>query len=799
MSQKVQLEFSIEGLHCGGCVGRAEAALHAVQGVASAEVNLATGRAQVSGDGTLSSSMLVEALDQAGYPARIEEVEFELDNLSCAGCVGRAERALSAVSGTIAAHVNLATSKAHVSWLGPRDQLSLYRDAVSAAGYPARRAAPLRLSSEPDQDDTETHELAQQLGWAALLALPVMLLSMGVHMVPALARLVDGTVGTRGNWFLQFILTTAILAGPGALFLRRGLPALWRRAPDMNSLVALGTLAAWGYSSVALFFPALLPSDARTVYFEAAAVITLLILLGRWLEARAKRRTGAAIRALVALRPDTADVLRHEDFVEIPVDEIVTGDILRARPGTRIAVDGIITQGIGTVDEAMMTGEPLPVSKSEGDPVTGGTVNGAAVLHYRATRVGADTALAGIIRMVEQAQGAKLPIQAVVDRITYWFVPAVLGIAVLTVLVWLLLGPTIAHALVAGVSVLIIACPCAMGLATPVSIMVGTGRAAERGVLFRGGAALQALGDVRLVAFDKTGTLTTGAPELVGIHMAKGDDQAAALRLAAACEEGSEHPLALAIRDAAEGSLPVITDQQIIPGQGITARFDDHDVALGSRRFMLERGIEAPASHRPEATPVYLALGGRLLARFDIADTLKADSAETIAALGQRDIRTALITGDVAPSAQALARQLGLTQVTAEVLPAEKVAALTSLGAGPRAFVGDGINDAPVLAAAEVGIAIGTGTDIAIEAADVVLMSGDPRGVVTAIDLSRKTMANIRQNLFWAFGYNALLIPVAAGALYPLFGVMLSPMLAAGAMGLSSVFVLSNALRLKRA
>ncbi len=646
---------------------------------------------------------------------------------------------------------------------------------------------------------------------AALLTVPVFVLEMGSHAIPAIHSWVMSTLGMGTSWMIQFVLTSLVLAWPGRQFFRLGIPALFKRAPDMNSLVALGAGAAWAFSTVALFAPGLLPEGTRVVYFEAAAVIVTLILLGRTLEARAKGRTGQAIARLIGLRAKTALVERDGQTRERPLEQIVVGDVIHLRPGEKVSVDGTVLRGSSYIDESMITGEPVPVGKDAGSDVVGGTVNGTGALVFSATKVGDDTTLAQIIRMVEQAQGAKLPIQDLVNRITLWFVPAVMAVACLSFAAWLVLGPNpaLGFALVAGVAVLIIACPCAMGLATPTSIMVGTGRAAELGVLFRQGDALQGLGDVQTVAFDKTGTLTEGRPELTDLNVTAGFTRAQVLRLVASVEAASEHPIAAAIvrKAQSEGAVVVQADAFVsITGYGVSGRVEGHEMLVGADRLMAREGIALDALQsagaalgREGKTPLYAAIDGELAAVITVSDPIKPGSAAAIAALHDLGLSVAMITGDNKGTAQAIAARLGIDRVVAEVLPEGKVDALAQLQEGGRkvAFVGDGINDAPALAHADTGIAIGTGTDIAIEAADVVLMSGDPGGVVNALHISRRTMRNIRQNLVWAFGYNVLLIPVAAGIFYPFFGWMLSPALAAGAMALSSVFVLSNALRLR--
>lgn len=537
----------------------------------------------------------------------------------------------------------------------------------------------------------------------------------------------------------------------------------------------------------------------------------VLILFGRDLENRAKGRTGKAIQSLLGLRVKTAQVRRAGEFVECPIEEIVVGDVLSLRPGERVAVDGVVHEGSSYIDESMITGEPRPVEKSTGAALTAGTVNGMGHVIYEARRVGHDTTLSQIIQLVEQAQGAKLPIKALVDRLTLWFVPMVLTLAFVTVTVWMIWGPAPAlpYALVAGVCVLIIACPCAMGLATPTSIMVGTGRAAEMGVLFRKGDALQLLADVDVIAFDKTGTLTRGQPVLIDLDVADGLGRRAALQVMASVEQGSDHPIARAIvMAAAEEGLDLlpIQDGQTYAGLGLSAHVAGEEVILGTERFMRERGIDVKGYHgSAEAlasqgkSVIFAARAGQVIALAGVSDALKPSTQGAIAQLKAAGITVVMLTGDRRDAALQIAADLGIDQVHAELLPADKSRVLAELKTKARqlAFVGDGINDAPALAAADIGIALGTGTDVAVESADIVLMSGDLLGVVNAIEMSRLTLRNIKQNLFWAFGYNVALIPVAAGALYPAFGMLLSPILAAAAMALSSIFVLANALRLR--
>ena len=797
------LRFSVDNMSCAGCAGRAERALAAAPGVTEASVNIANHMAQVTGDAT--SETLRTALKTAGYPARETTHRLSIEGMTCASCTGRVERALEAIPGVLSASVNLATQTASIRGLDGAVTPEVLAQTVTETGYPAK----IVDTDTPSETHSEIEPLRRDTLIAAALTLPVFLTEMGGHLYPPLHHAIMGSLGMQTFWVLQFLLITLVLAWPGRRFFRIGLPLLAKGSPDMNSLVALGTLAAWSYSTIATFAPALLPEGTRAVYFEAAGVIVTLILAGRWMEARAKGRTGAAIRHLIGLRPDTVLLVRDGETVEVPLAEIAVGDLIKVLPGGRIAVDGVVIEGDSFVDESMITGEPVPVAKSPDEPVTGGTINGRKALVYRATAVGSNTVLARIIDMVQTAQGAKLPIQALADRVVRIFVPVVLGIAALTVAVWLAFGPepSLGYALVAGVAVLIIACPCAMGLATPTSIMVGTGRAAELGVLFRKGDALQRLDNARVVAFDKTGTLTEGRPSLVDQHCVPGVDAATMLRLTAAVERGSDHPIARAILSAAPSDLPDVTDSETVPGYGLIASVNGKALLVGSEQHLIEQGVDTSPLADAIArfadkghSLVCLALDGQATAVFAVADQIKPSAKPAIDALHAAGLKVAMISGDNPAAANAIARQLGIDHVTAGVRPDGKVDAIRDLRIrfGPVAFVGDGINDAPALAEADIGLAIGTGTDVAIEAADIVLASGRVSGVVNAVDVSRHTMRNIRQNLFWAFAYNTALIPVAAGVLFPAFGILLSPMLGAGAMALSSVFVLTNALRLRK-
>lgn len=811
MVEKTQVTMSIEGMSCASCVGRVEKTLAALEGFSDVSVNLASEEARVTVERPELLIAATQALKDLGYPARTSQVTLNIASMSCASCVGRVDKALAEVSGVLSVTVNLAAETAVVTYIDGAATIADLLSASSGIGYPAEVAESNTSQSQMERKEEEASDLRQGVLIAAALTLPVFVLEMGAHLVPGFHMVIEKTIGTQTSWLIQFVLASVVLFGPGRHFFTKGIPALLRGAPDMNSLVAVGTGAAWSYSVAATFLPSLLPDGVRAVYFEAAAVIVVLILIGRWLEARAKGRTGAAIQALLGLQVRTARVLKDGKSVEVDVDALAEGDTILVRPGERLPVDGVVVDGSSNVDESMITGEPVPVQKIAGTSVTGGTVNGSGSLTFRASRVGADTTLSQIIRMVEEAQGAKLPIQGLVDRVTLWFVPAVMALAGLTVVVWLAFGPdpALTFALVAGVSVLIIACPCAMGLATPTSIMVGTGRAAEMGVLFRKGDALQQLAEIDVIALDKTGTVTEGKPTLTDVIVAEGFERQMVLGLIAAVEERSEHPIAEAIVRGAQDAgitVPSPSGFRSVTGYGVAAQVEGHEVMVGADRYMIREGVDIAALIEDERdlagrgrTALFAAVDGNLAAVIAVADPVKTSSHAAISALHDRGFQVAMITGDKQETAEAIARETGIDHVIAGVLPDGKVAALENLSANGRkvAFVGDGINDAPALAHADVGIAIGTGTDVAIESADVVLMSGDLRGVVNAVEVSKRTMSNIRQNLVWAFGYNVALIPVAAGVLYPAFGLLLSPVFAAGAMALSSVSVLTNALRLR--
>ena len=860
-----ELHIGVQGMTCAACVNRVERGLKKLEGVEAVSVNLATEHAHVRYDPQKTTPQaLLEKVREAGYTPVVAEVELGVTGMTCAACVNRVERALKKLEGVLEASVNLATERAWVKYLPASTSVAQFKRAIRAAGYGVLElgTGQGRADLEREARAKEVADLRRALLTATVFALPLFLIAMLPMLFPPLEAWLMATFGhgvmSSLNW-VMLALATPIQFGPGLRFYRHGWQSLCSGSPDMNSLVMLGTSAAYFYSLGVVLFPGLFPPQARHAYFEAAGVVITLILLGKYLEALAKGRTSEAMRRLLSLQAKTARVVEGALEREIPVDEVLAGDWVVVRPGEKIPVDGVVVSGQSYVDESMITGEPIPVRKTEGDRVIGGTINQNGTLTFRATAVGEGTVLAQIIRLVENAQASKPPIQNLADRVVAVFVPIVLAIAALTALVWLVFGgeKALTFALVNTVAVLIIACPCAMGLATPVSIMVGTGKAAELGVLFRKGEALQTLQEARVVALDKTGTLTRGRPELTDLEVAPGFDEAEVLALVASLEQKSEHPIARAIVQAAQArGLPLSEPQgfEAFPGlgvsgqvgvvrpvnsrdsglsqQGIVRPVNSGDsrlsqpgivrpvnsrdsglsqpgivrVDVGADRHMARLGLDvsvfgSEAARLADAgkTPLYAAINGKLAAILAVADPIKEGSPEAIAALHRQGFKVAMITGDHTRAAHTIARQLGIDEVRAEVLPdgkAEAVRALQNKGY-KVAFVGDGINDAPALAQADVGIAIGSGTDVAIETADVILISGDLRGVPNAIALSRATLRNIQLNLFWAFAYNVLLIPVAAGALYPFTGWLLSPMLAGAAMGLSSLFVLSNALRLR--
>ncbi|WP_200192113.1 heavy metal translocating P-type ATPase [Halorhodospira abdelmalekii] len=742
-------------------------------------------------------------------------IQLAIEGMTCASCVARVERLATRLPGVEAAAVNLATAQATVRYDAAQATPEQIVAAIAQGGF----QATLRTADAAADDAAaaarsarEQRSLWRDLWFAAALTLPLVLLSMGPMLWPGLGEAMTALLPRGGWWWIEWLLVTPVLLWAGRRFFRHGVPALLRLTPEMNALVMLGTTSAWLYSTVVLLAPELFPEGARGVYFEAIGVIVTLVLLGRYLESKSRGRASAAIRRLLALQPPTACVVRAGGEEEIAATQVESGERVVVRPGERLPVDGKIVEGSSYVDESMVTGEPVPVARGVGDEVIGGTVNRSGAFVYVATRVGAATVLGQIVRMVEEAQAAKPPIQALVDRIAGVVVWAAIAVALSAAVLWWGLGFGVDHALVVAAAVLLIACPCAMGLATPLAIMVGTGRGAEQGILFRRGAAFQAAAEVDTVALDKTGTLTLGAPQLVAIEVADGFFADDVLAQAAAVEQRSEHPLAEAVVAAAQQrrlQIGEVTAFAAEPGYGVQGEVDGVRVAVGAWRFLDRLGVpvsrplyEQAARWAEEGrTAFYVVIGERVAAVLAVADPVKEGAAAAIRALHGMGLRTLILTGDHRATAEAVARKLGVAEVRSEVLPADKAAAIATLqGEGRRvAFIGDGINDAPALARADVGVAVGSGTDIAIESADVVVMSGDPRSMARGLGLARRTFKTIRQNLFWAFVYNLTLMPVAAGVLYPFWGVLLSPMMAAAAMTLSSLLVVSNSLRLRRA
>lgn len=804
-----ELRIGVAGMSCASCVSRVERVIAQQPGVTSAAVNLAAQTAVVQFD-RVDVPRLLEAVRSAGYEPVVERTDLAVGDMTCASCVARVERAIQGLPGVISTAVNLGTESATVEFLPDSVSRERIVQAIIEAGYHAEEE-----TAAPDvQQERQARELAglkRDLTLAAALTLPLVWISMIPMLLPAVASGMYGLLPVAAWHWLELALATPVLLWAGRRFLVQGLAELRHLAPGMNSLVMIGASAAWIYSLLVLVAPNLFPEGTANLYFEAAAVIVTLVLLGRALEALAKGRTSEAIRRLVRLQPKEALILRGDTEVAIPVQAVVPGDIVLVRPGERIPVDGIILVGQSYIDESMISGEPLPVRKQPESEVIGGTVNQTGAFRYRATRVGGDTLLAQIIRLVEEAQGGKPPIQRLADRIAAVFVPLVLVIALIAFVAWLAFGPppALRFAFVAAVSVLLIACPCAMGLATPTAIMVATGRGAAMGTLFRRGPAVETLARIDTLVLDKTGTITLGKPSLTAIRTF-GVDEGEALALIAAVERKSEHPVAGAIVQSAEAqglAIGEAEEVEAIPGYGIRARVEGRGLAIGSDRLMVRLGI--PLGDSAEwvaqqaaagATPVLAAADGRLIALLAVADPPKPSSRGAIAALRGLGLEIIMLTGDNRRTAEAVATVVGLERVIAEVLPDAKAAEVKRLqqGGARVAFVGDGINDAPALAQSDVGVAIGTGTDIAVEAGDLILMSGDLNACVNAIALSRRTMQTIRVNFFWAYAYNVALIPLAAGLFYPLTGWLLNPMLAAAAMSVSSLFVVTNSLRLQR-
>jgi Cu+-exporting ATPase len=818
--QRIRITIPVTGMSCASCVRRVERALANHEGVAEASVNFASEEASVAYHPEATKpDELIGVIREAGYGADVRESTFGVTGMTCASCVGRVERALRKVPGVVEASVNLANEKATVGYVAGEVGARDLKKAVEGAGYGVVRED--EGSSVEGSREREYGKLKSDFFLAAALTALIL-----IGSVPMMLGFMSPVPVAWLNLGL-LVLATPVQFWAGRRFYRGAWGALRHGQANMNTLVVMGTSAAYLYSVVATLAPQLFAAGRADVYFDTSALIITLILLGRLLEARAKGRTNEAIKRLAGLQAKTARVVRDGGEVDVPVEDVEVGDVVIVRPGEKIPVDGRVLTGESAVDESMITGESIPTTKRVGDEVIGATMNTSGSFRFEATKVGEETALQQIMRMVEEAQGSKAPIQRLADRISAVFVPAVIGVAAATFAIWLLFGPEPAFtfALLNTVAVLIIACPCAMGLATPTSIMVGTGKGAESGILIKGGEALEGAHKLDAVVLDKTGTLTRGEPELTGVVAQNGIRKEELLRLVASAERSSEHPLGEAIVRGAKDRGVALAEAdafEAISGGGIRARVDGREVLAGSSRFLSESGVHGDdlvargeELAREGKTPIYVAVNGEAAGLVGVADVVREESKEAVERLHSLGLEVAMLTGDNRRTAEAIARKLGIDRVVAEVRPNDKATEVKRLqGEGKRvAMVGDGINDAPALAQADVGIAIGTGTDVAMEAADLTLISGDVRGVARAIDLSKATVRNIKQNLFWAFAYNVALIPVAAGVLYPLFSDgsvpevlrpvlgeygFLNPVLAAAAMALSSVTVVSNALRLRR-
>jgi Cu+-exporting ATPase len=810
--QLISTEFPVHGITCASCVAKIEGGLTQLEGVKKANVNFATKRAAVTFDRkALQTGDLINTVRGLGYDVGIEKRTFPVRGMSCASCVEKVRTALSGVPGVNRAEVNFATERARVEYLSGVASLKDLSEAVRDAGYELLEAEEEdAVQKEKEAREGEYRALKRKFFAGLMLVVPLFVVGHWDRL--GLSRL--WAMSKETGFLIQLMLQTPVQFWVGWQFYKGAWTAAKRKTSDMNTLIAVGTSAAYFYSVLAIFFPwifagkGLLPE----VYFDTAGAIIVLILMGRLLEARARGQTSEALHKLIGLRAKTATVVRKNREEEIPVEEVRIDDIVIVRPGEKIPVDGTVVDGHSAVDESMVTGESIPVEKSSGDEVVGATLNKTGTFRFKATKVGKETMLAQIIKLVEEAQGSKPPIARLADVIASYFVPAVIAVAILTFVAWYFFGPepAVTYAVLNFVAVMIIACPCALGLATPTSIMVGTGKGAEYGVLIRGGEALETAHKLKAIVLDKTGTVTEGKPSVTDVVAHEGFGQEELLGLAASAEKGSEHALGEAIVTQAKEKQIGLEDAgefNAVPGHGVEASVGGRKVLLGNAKLMGDKSIflgdmevKARDLSGQGKTPMFVAVDGKMAGLVAVADTVKENSRAAIASLREMGLEVVMLTGDNKRTAEAIAKEVHIDRVLSEVLPEQKAEEVKRLKAGGYkvGMVGDGINDAPALVEADVGIAIGTGTDVAMESADITLISGDLSGVVTAIRLSRATVRNIKQNLFWAFAYNTTLIPVAAGILFPFFGILLNPIFAAVAMGLSSVTVVTNALRLKR-
>ncbi len=813
---EASVRLPIQGIDCASSAQALERELKKAKGITRVSVNPITGEAYITFDSSQTSvSNLVQMIHERGYRTGFATTVVPISGMTCASCVTAIENALSKTSGVLSASVSLASESAHVTYLPAKvDTVGLHR-AIESAGYrvkpPPGPAEDTAAQEERDRVQ-EYRTLMQKFWFAATVSVPVVALSYPEY-VPGLQEwMAPGTMARQTVWALLGLLTLPVLVWSGSQFFTGMWRALLHRSANMHTLIAMGISAAFLYSLVAVAFPGIFPSmELAEVFYDVTTVVTALVVLGLALEIRAKGRTSEAIRKLIGLQAKTARVIRDGKEVDLPVEEVIVGDVVIVHPGEKIPVDGKVIEGSSAVDESMITGESIPVEKRQGDEVIGATLNKTGSFKFQATKVGKDTTLANIIRMVQDAQGSKAPIQRVVDAVAGYFVPAVMILAIVAFVVWYDFGPepNFIYATIVFVTTLIIACPCALGLATPTSLTVGIGKGAENGILIRSGDALQTAKKLDAIVLDKTGTITRGEPALTDVVSTEGFNEKEVLYLAASLERGSEHPLGEAIVKGAEEKgikLIDVEDFGAIPGHGVSGHVSGRMVLLGNAKLMGDRQIEIRGLTtdwkrlaEEGKTPMYVAVDGRSAGLIAVADTVKSDSQAAIAALKLMGLEVVMITGDNERTARAIARQVGIDRVLAEVLPQNKAHEVQKLQLEGKTvgMVGDGINDAPALAQADVGFAIGTGTDVAIEASDITLIKGSLRGVVTAIQISRATMRNVYQNLFGAFIYNIVGIPVAMGVLYPFSGLLLSPIIAAAAMAFSSVTVVTNANRLR--